>query len=388
MYRLFAVTQPGLEPLLRAELNGLGLITTAAGGTSPAGILNEDGGGVAFEASPAGLYTANLQLRTASRVLVRLGEFGAQGFEELKKKAARLHWEQFLLPGQPVSFRVTCHKSRLYHSDAVAREILAALNTRLSPACTAVKYAPDAQGPSSLIVVRIVHDVCAISVDSSGDALHRRGYRLETAKAPLRETLAAAMLLASGWDAHSPLVDPFCGSGTIPIEAALLARRIAPGKNRAFSFFRWPGFDARIWQKVLAAAIASEQTECAPIYASDRDEGALRVTLANAERAGVAGNIQVTHAAVSNLAPPAGRGWMVSNPPYGERVSRGADLRNLYTRLGDVLRERCSGWRVSLLCEDPMLAGHTRLPFTPPLPLVNGGLRVGLFSAGVPERHK
>jgi putative N6-adenine-specific DNA methylase len=387
MFRLFAVTQPGLEPVLQAELRGLGLLPEQEGNNPTAGILKEDAGGVAFEARPEGLYLANLHLRTASRILVRLGEFGAQGFEELRKKAARLYWEQYLLPGQQVAFRVTCHKSRLYHSDAVAREILTAVNTRLNPACISAKYTEDAENPPTLIVVRIVRDVCSISVDSSGAALHRRGYRLETAKAPLRETLAAAMLLASGWDARSPLLDPFCGSGTIPIEAAMLARRMAPGRNRDFSFFHWPGFNASLWQKVLNSARAAEVADCAPILASDRDEGAVRITQANAERACVVGSIAVTHAAVSNIAPPAGGGWVVSNPPYGERISRNADLRNLYTRLGDVLRERCPGWQVSLLCEDSILAGHTRLRFAPPLPLVNGGLRVGLFSATVPEEH-
>jgi len=387
MFRLFAVTQPGLEPVLYAELLKLGLINEHKEDASPAGIPLWDAGGVALDARPEGLYRANLHLRTASRVLVRLGEFGAQGFEELQKKAARLYWEQYLLPGQQVAFRVTCHKSRLYHSDAVAREILTAVNTRIQPACVSAKYTEDAQNPPALIVVRIVHDVCAISVDSSGAALHRRGYRLETAKAPLRETLAAAMLLASGWDAQSPLMDPFCGSGTIPIEAAMLARKMAPGRNRDFSFFHWPGFDVNLWQKVLNNARTAELATCTPILASDRDEGAVRITLANAERAGVAGSIQVTHTAISNIAPQAGKGWVVSNPPYGERISHNADLRNLYTRLGDVLRECCPGWRVSLLCEDKVLAGHTRLRFDPPLPLVNGGLQVGLFSATVPQVH-
>jgi putative N6-adenine-specific DNA methylase len=415
-YRLFAVCVPGLEPFTQQELMALRTpnlgaalsISAQPPQTSlPSGELREESGGVEFEASLADLYRANLHLRSATRILARFGEFYAAAFSELRKKAARLPWEQYLHPGQPVALRVTCHKSKLYHSSAVAERIVGAIADRLGQPAALVKldpFSPGAESPGAvaaplpqLVVVRLVLDQVTISIDTSGADLHRRGYRLETAKAPLRETLAAGLLLAAGWDTASPLLDPFCGSGTIPIEAALLARRIAPGKQRSFAFMDWPGFDSRLWQSTLAAAAADEQPNPAPILASDRDAGAIRMAQANADRAGVLENIQFNCQAFSAIQPPSGPGWMVTNPPYGVRVSpqergakrdpqeRGAkrdpthDLRNLYTRLGDVLRSLCPGWQAGILCSSDILVGHTRLHFERTLPLVNGGIPVRFY---------
>lgn len=383
MYQLFAVTQPGLEPFLSQELAALGITAVKPRSYLPDGEVREEAGGLEFEASQADLYRVNLRLRTANRVLARLGGFGANGFEELRKKAARLDWQAYLKPGQDVSFRVTCHKSRLYHSDAVAREVLASINGVMPRPSRAVKYSEDGGQVPVLIVVRLLHDVCTISIDTSGASLHRRGYRLQTAKAPLRETLAAGLLYAAGWDQSSPLMDPFCGSGTIAIEAALMARNIAPGSNRRFAFFHWPGYDSPLWQKVYGEATSQERAECPPIIASDRDEGALAITAANAERAGVSGNLSLVHRAFSAIEPPQDKGWLISNPPYGVRVSADHDLRNLYTRLGEVLNTKFSGWNIHLLCGDAFLAGHTRLQFGEPLRLSNGGLPVGFYSAKV-----
>ena len=185
---------------------------------------------MAFNGGLDELYRANLHLRTASRVLVRLGDFYAAAFSELRKKAGRLEWERYLRPGQPVALHVTCHKSKLYHSDAVAERVAGAIGDRLGRPTTMLKPAEsEDDSPPQLVIVRLVNDHCTISIDSSGELLHRRGYRLATAKAPLRETLAAGMLLASGWDVRSPLIDPFCGSGTIAIEAALMRAGLPPG---------------------------------------------------------------------------------------------------------------------------------------------------------------
>ncbi|RPJ45205.1 MAG: hypothetical protein EHM21_09560, partial [Chloroflexi bacterium] len=255
--RCFAVTAPGLEPLAAKELRNIGislegqkpvtgLHLAEKRTTGGAAAESDRSGGVSFTGSLEDIYRANLHLRTASRVLVRLGDFYAAGFPELRKKAGRLAWERFLAPGQPVSLHVTCHKSKLYHSGAVAERVLAAIADRLGKPAPAVKASPtgeEGEGTAvQMIVVRLIHDHCTISVDSSGELLHRRGYRQATAKAPLRETLAAAMLLASGWDGASPLVDPFCGSGTIAIEAAMLALGIPPGWRRSFAFMNWPRY--------------------------------------------------------------------------------------------------------------------------------------------------
>ncbi len=243
MPRFFAATIPGLEPVLARELSALGLTPRSLPPLYLSGEAREDAGGVEFEASLRDLYRANLHLRTAGRILYRFGEFKAIGFSELRKKASSLPWELFLRPGQPVALRVTCHKSRLYHSDAVGERVLGAIADRLKKPVVHEKFDENADHLPQLIVIRVVNDICSVSIDSSGSLLHRRGYRLETAKAPLRETLAAGLLLSSSWDGLSPLIDPFCGSGTIAIEGALLARHIAPGKNRRFAFMGWPEYD-------------------------------------------------------------------------------------------------------------------------------------------------
>lgn len=383
MYRLFAVCTPGLEPYLQQELSSLGITSHPPIRLDTHGESQDESGGVEFDASLSDIYRVNLHLRIANRVISRLGEFTANGFDELKKKASRLPWKQYLHPGQQVAMRVTCHKSRLYHSDAVAREVLTAINSTLVRPCQAVKFDEDARPLPALVIIRIVHDVCTISLDTSGASLHRRGYRLETAKAPLRETLAAGLLFASGWNTSSPLIDPFCGSGTIPIEAAMMARKIAPGKNRRFAFMGWPNYDSGVWQTIYNDSISKELADCPPILASDRDEGAIGISEKNADRAGVHTNLDLRCQAFSAIQPTQDKGWIVSNPPYGVRVSQGKDLRNLYSHLGDVLREKCPGWHVSLLCSDQILVGHTKFALLPPLRLVNGGIPVGFYSADI-----
>ena len=374
MYRLFAVTLPGLETFTRRELVELKLVSPEA---SAEGALEP--GGVEFEAGLADLYRANLHLRTANRILARLGELGAITFAELRKKAARLPWEEYIRPGQPVALRVTCHKSRLYHSDGVAERVAAAIGDRLGRQVERVKADEEAQNPPQLVVVRFVNDLCTLSIDSSGALLHRRGYRLETAKAPLRETLAAGLLMAANWGGSTPLLDPFCGSGTIPIEAALFACRMAPGKNRRFAFMDWPNYDAALWQAQLDQAAAGEINNPVLLQASDRDAGAIRIAQSNAGRAGVLDHIQFACNAISAIQPPLAPGWVVTNPPYGVRVSPTQDLRNLYAQMGNVLQKLCPQWEVGFLCNSDVLAGQTRLKFIEKRPLVNGGIPVKFY---------
>jgi len=363
-FTCYAVTAPGLRDLAAHELESLSIASANQDSSNP------DPGGLDFRTDLAGLYRANLHLRTASRVLIRLGNFFyARTFGELRDSAARLTWERFLEPGQPVEIRVTCHKSKLYHSDAVAERIGQAIEARLGQPSPQQKTA---QG----ILVRLVNDRLTVSIDSSGENLHKRGYRQASAKAPLRESLAAALLMACSWDKASPLLDPFCGSGTIPIEAALLALNIAPGLNRRFAFMDWPGFDNTIWQNLQTEARATQRKDCPPILASDRDEGAIRMAKENAERAGVSARIAFSHRAVSAIQRPEGAGWVITNPPYGGRVSENKDLRNLYARFGTVLREKCPGWTIGILSSDRALLGQTGLKLDTSMRLMNGGLPV------------
>lgn len=376
----FAVCALGLEPFTESELAhwhlGPKRPRPAAQGNQPE---REEAGGVEFEGGWREIYLANLQLRSANRVLVRLGEFSAAGFPELRRKAHNLPWEQFLAAGQPVAVRVTSHASKLYIKRAIGEHIQQAIGDRLGKLPPGVALDEEAESAQpQLIVVRLVHDLCTLSVDSSGALLHRRGYRLAGAKAPLRETLAAGILLASGWDTGTMLLDPFCGSGTIPIEAALWASGRAPGLQRRFAFMDWPTFDERTWRALLAQARAAVHPPLKPILASDRDAGAIEMAQANAERAGVAPYIEFSRRAVSAITPPDETGWVVTNPPYGVRISEGKDLRNLYAQLGHVLRARCPGWRVALLSSDDRLLSCTGLAFEKGVSLVNGGLPVKL----------
>ncbi|MEP6690748.1 MAG: hypothetical protein ABJD07_06290 [Gemmatimonadaceae bacterium] len=376
---MFAATAPGLEALAERELHSLGIAGARA-----------ETGGVAFTGTHAELQRANLWLRTASRVLVRVAEFEATAFHELERLSKRVRWERYISAALPVRLRVTCKKSRLYHSDAVAERVAGAIAGRVTGATTGPTVGASAddddetESESQLIVVRLSHDRCTISVDASGALLHRRGYRLQTAKAPLRETLAAAALLASGWDGVAPLVDPLCGSGTIAIEAALIARRIAPGARRRFAFMRWPGFDAAAWTRLLETATAGELPGApAPIVASDRDAGAVEAAAANAARAGVAADVMISMRALSALVAPPGRGWLVTNPPYGLRVGERAGLRDLYAQLGNVARRALPGWTVAMVSADRSLERATKLAFAERLKTQNGGIPVRIIAAPV-----
>jgi putative N6-adenine-specific DNA methylase len=234
-----------------------------------------------------------------------------------------------------------------------------------------------------LFVVRIVNDECEISADSSGDLLHKRGYRREIAKAPLRETIAAAMVLASGWKKNEALLDPMCGSGTIPIEAAMIARRIAPGLKRDFQFMNWPGFDAEQWNRTVDDARKAVTGFSGEILGSDRDAGAVQAAARNAERAGVSENVAFSQGAVSGSIgaiddSARGSGWILTNPPYGVRVGESDDLRNLYAKLGSALKSK-AGWRLGILTSDSALVRQTKLPLRPRFSTSNGGIPVSYF---------
>ena len=382
--QLFAITAPGLEPLAAAELRALGADA------------RPEPGGVAWTGGADTLYAANLHLRTASRVAVLAAEFRAKTFFELERHARKVPWERWVQKGGAVRLRVTCRKSKLYHEGAVAQRVLEAIEHRVGPlAQTAVGKDDEGgedEGDAQLFIVRFNRDECTIRADASGALLHLRGYRQAVAKAPLRETLAAAMLLGSGWDGTAPLVDPMCGSGTIPIEGALIARRIAPGlaspdrEPRDYAFTSWPDFDVERWAQVVDRA-AEEILSAAPvpILGSDRDEGAIAAATANAARAGVEADVDLSVRAVSAVEPPQGPGWMVINPPYGVRVGERDPLRNLYAALGRTLRERCPGWTLALLSPDQGLERQVGLALDEVLRTSNGGIPVRLVVGRVPE---
>ncbi len=361
-FKFFTSCAPGLESILEIESRQLKMLPIRD--EKPAGAplesTDEESGGILFEGTYTHLMRCNLHLRTASRIVIRLGEFYAAAFSELRKKAAKLEWGRYIRPGQKVNIRATCRKSKLYHSDAVAERVLGAINDHFGVGTQPVKACTqDAEGQQ--VLVRIVNDLCTISIDSSGDLLHKRGYRQAVAKAPLRETLAAAMLIGSGWDARSAFIDPFCGSGTLPIEAALLAGNIAPGIARSFAFMNWPAFKSEPWQELLENARKNIQPVKVNISGFDRDAGAIEMAKANAARAGQMETIQFQHQAVSYLKATSNVGWLVTNPPYGLRTEENKDLRDLYARFGEILRSEFAGWHVGILCSDRQLSGNLKL---------------------------
>jgi putative N6-adenine-specific DNA methylase len=349
-------------------------------------------GGVEFPATAETLYRVNLQARVASRIITRIAEFPATSFAELERRARRVNWDRWLAGGRAVSLRVTCRKSRLYHSDAVAQRIYESIARRVGPVPT-VQTSDEIDPPdqsadgAQLLIVRFLRDTCTISLDSSGALLHQRGYRLMTGKAPLRENIAAAMLVESSWRHDCALVDPMCGSGTIPIEAALMSRGVPPGAARRFGFFDWPDFDQRLWKRVHRKAMEGTTTRvAAPIIACDRDAGAIQATTENATRAGVLEDLDIRRQSVSALdRPPHDLGWIVTNPPYGVRVGDRTALRNLYARIGAVLRERFGGWHVGLLSAQAALEAELRIPLEERLDVSNGGIHVRLMCGILPD---
>lgn len=367
---------PGLEPILAAEYKTIGLVRVKLKKDETDQVIHivgDDTGGMEFEGPLEHVYLANLHLRTASRVTIRIGEFKAITFAELRKKASKLDWSKYLIPGQKVNIQVVCHKSRLYHSDAVAERVIGAIDDHFSASGKKMDKSADGQ----IVQVRLVNDNCTFSLDSSGELLHKRGYKQAVAKAPLRENLAAGMIMASGWDHVSPLIDPFCGSGTIPIEAAMIAQQIAPGINRSFRFTSWPAYNKAVWTEILDNAKKQILKDSPPLFGYDRDAGAIEMSKANAARAGQKEHVQFVCQAVSLLETPASTGWVVTNPPYGIRVSENKDLRDLYARFGSIMKQIFSTWHISVLCNDDQLIANMGLQKpAKTIRLTNGGISV------------
>ncbi|BCA80569.1 class I SAM-dependent RNA methyltransferase [Desulfuromonas sp. AOP6] len=360
--QLFAVTAPGLEVVCAAELQHLGMAGVAA---VP--------GGVEFTGTLADIYRANLWLRTASRVVIRLGAFRSRDFPDLYKKALRLPWGRFIRAETSVRVKTASHRSRLVHGGRIAETVAAAIDRSLGRQLEA------GQGEEQLVLVRFDDDHCQISMDTSGELLHRRGYREESAQAPLRETLAAGILALLGWDGGTPLVDPMCGSGTFVIEGALLAANLPPGGGRHFAFMNWPGFRPGLWEALkLEAARARREIEVS-ICGSDRNPVALAAARRNAERAGVADLVRLEVADLAESRASAVAGTILCNPPYGERLGKGENLAPLYRQLGHVYAQSFCGWRRAIFCPASPLVDAVGLPLKKIADLVNGGLSVGLF---------
>lgn len=361
-FEIFLVATPGLEGPLCAEAraNGFKAKTVA--------------GGVALKGGWSDVWRANLQLRGPTRIMARIDSFHVTHLSQLDKRARRVPWHQVLKRNKPFRVEASCKSSKIYHSGAAAQRIERAIVEELG--------AQPADDAAVCIKVRIEDDLCTISVDTSGESLHKRGHKQAVAKAPMRETMAAMFLRQCGFDGTQPVLDPMCGSGTFVIEAAEIASGLQPGRSRKFAFEDLASFEPKVWQSMRAEA--SPLSPSVKFYGSDLDPGAIRMSNANAERAGVAAITEFHRCGVEELTAPEGPpGIVIVNPPYGDRIGQKGPLRQLYRSLGQTLLTRFSGWRVGLITNEAKLAEATGLPFSLTAePVLHGGLRITLFRTG------
>lgn len=360
---VFVVVTPGLEELAAEELGELGL----------SGTIVE--GGLEIRGGLEAVYRVSMFSRLATRVLLRMGRARGGTLAQLAEGVRHLPWRRYVHPGQPLEVQVTLRDSKLRRRDIVARKVELAVGDALKRVPRSGRPPREPAG----IWVRVERDKVELSIDTSGELLHRRGWGRDRTEAPLRETLAAGVLRGCGWRPGQPLLDPMCGSGTILLEAATLVAGRAPGAQRSFAFERFPEHDPERW-----AALAAYQrpvADPAPLLGSDIDPEAVRAARANAERAGVAAAVDLAVADARTLqAPPDGPGWVVSNPPYGARLAKGR-AKATVGALGSTLREGFSGWGVALVLP-PRLVPAVGLPLETVLSFSNGGLKV-VCAAGV-----
>ena len=364
----FAAVPRGAEELAAAELAALG-ITNAKPGK----------GGVTFRTDRAGLYRANLWLRTASRVLVQLALFPCSNPAELYAGVHAIPWQELITPDMTLAVDCSLRDSALTHSGFVALKTKDAVVDRIRESC-GKRPNVDTASPDVRINVHLHKNACTISLDSSGDSLDRRGYRLERNEAPLRETLAAAVIALTGWDGSIPLADPMCGSGTIPVEAALLAAHIPPGLQREFGFQRWLDFDSGLWRKIYVEAEGGiSRLPVGLITGYDLDNRALLLAGRNTAKAGLEGQIHFFHAALQEFQPEGDKGVVILNPPYGKRLGEEEDLRELYCQIGDVMKKRCRGWTGYVLTGNLELAKYIGLKASRRYVLYNGAIECRLL---------
>jgi len=368
----------GLEALVARELHALGYPDARAAN-----------GLVAFGGDWSAVARANLWLRTGERVLIRVGRFAARTFDELFDQTKALPWDELLPEDALFPVDGKSHDSTLTSvpaCQAVAKKaVVEALKRRYKRDVFAET------GPRFRILVALDKDVATLTLDTTGIGLHKRGYRTLTAEAPLRETLAAALVSLARWSPDRVLADPLCGSGTIPIEAALIARNRAPGLSREFDSSTWPVIPATVWQEARAEAEAAIDRDVSilGISGSDRDQAALDMARYHAQRAGVASDVTFERRAVQDFASRRKYGVVVTNPPYGERLGEEAEATALYREMSAAFG-RLETWSFFVLTSHPDFERHFGRVATRKRKLYNGRIRCDLYQyfgplpAGVP----
>lgn len=377
--RIFVACAPGLEPILADELRELEL-----------DVERSLPGGAELVGGHDLLYRVLLGCGLGMRVLVRVAAFVAREFSKLERELDRLDWAQWIRAGESIEVRVSARRSRLYHTGAIAERVERAIARQIELGVPLESgESGESAEPTTTVYVRNEGDRVEVSVDACGPALHKRGWRLESGKAPLREDIARALLRLVGFEADWGLLDPVAGSGTLVIEAATIAAGRMPGIGREFACQRWPGFDARVLASERARASASQQESGrTPLIGRDRNEGAVAIAIANAERAGVGDRVQFEARSLGDRTLPSdlrshiGNVALVGNPPWGQRVGDVARLRNLYASFGQLARTlaRERPIKIGLVSPDRMLAGATGLGLTARVWTDQGGTRIGLWT--------
>lgn len=363
-YSYFATVARGLEAIAAQELENLG-----------AKEVRPDFTGVHFVGDQALLYRVNLWARTIFRVLVPIREFYCPNAEILYQEVQKIDWDEYLKPDNTLAVNCTGGNQKLNHTHFTALQVKNAIvdQQRLK---LGQRSSVDVQNPDVEINVHIHQDRCILSLNSSGTSLHRRGYRQAMGAAPLKETLAAALLDIAEWDASIAFLDPLCGSGTLSLEAGLKALNIAPGLFRTkFSFESFPNFDSQLWQQLREEAQNSRIPDLkALILGSDRDPNVLLQARSNAQRCSIEDQIKFTQTELSQLEAPANSGMIICNPPYGERLGEAKELGTLYKTLGDVFKQRFKGWTAFVLTGNKELAKKVGLKASRRIPVYNGSL--------------
>jgi putative N6-adenine-specific DNA methylase len=360
----FATVAQGLEPLVAEELQRLGANRVAPGFC-----------GASFEGDLALLYRVNLWSRLAFRVLVKLNEFPCQDADQLYQGIQHIDWRDFIPPDKTLAVKATGKNRRLNHTHFTALQVKNAIVDQQRHHW-GKRSDVDLESPDVQVNVHLRNDRCTVSLDSSGRSLHRRGYRPAVGAAPLKESLAAALVQLSGWPGNVPLLDPLCGSGTLPLEAALIALNIAPGLFQpAFGFQAWTNFDPALWERLKQEAQASRQSQLETlVWGCDRDPDVLHQARINAHRCGLDDQLRFFHQDLATLEAPAEQGFILCNPPYGERLGTPAELADFYKLLGDVLKQRFKGWTAFILSGNKDLAKYIGLKSAQRLPVYNGAL--------------
>jgi putative N6-adenine-specific DNA methylase len=365
----FATCPKGLESTLKDELFSLGMSEIA-----------ESEGGVHFGGGLEECYRANFLLRSASRVLLTISEFRARSYDELYSGVRKLDWSKYMTLGMTLAVDAHCNRTVMDHSLFAARRVKDAIVDQFRE-----KFGsrPDVNvgNPDLLVNARIYRDKCTLSLDSSGESLHQRGWRVDAGEAPLKENLASALLELAGWNGRSNLVDPMCGSGTIPIEAALMALGVPAGAGRsAYGFTRWPAFNEETWKKARGAGLSGVKSalECS-IEGYDASPASIRISEANAESAGIRRHVVLARRNISEMEEQKEGTVILTNPPYGERLGRVEELKELYRLLGDTLKRKCMGCTAHVLCGNPDLIAEIGLKPSRRLVLFNGPIECRLL---------